>query len=227
MWTHVGTTPSRDFHVTHTSPGPGSLGSSHPQSRPLCLSGHTPIPSHLVLLGTQSNPVKAEMDWETPPWCSQSTPLSSSCSRLLKVTAATWDCHTPAGWLAAVPHPTGRSTQVGAPTSFLPAASPGPSVSLCPLELNQHLLNKASAWNFARLPVCVGQNLMPWTRRQAVPASSFPMKLHFAHEASGGLASLLPRDPDPAWKVLPLLPACRPLWVLQIPESMSLRETCR
>lgn len=67
MWTHVGTTPSRDFHVTHTFPGPGSLGSSHPWSRPLCLSGHIPIPSHLVLLGTQSNPVKTEMDGETPP----------------------------------------------------------------------------------------------------------------------------------------------------------------
>lgn len=42
-----------------------------------------------------------------------STPLSS-CSSLLKVTATPGDCHTPAGWLAAVPSPTGKSTQVGA-----------------------------------------------------------------------------------------------------------------
>lgn len=47
-------------------PSPGSLGSS-PQTPTLHLSGCTATPSHLVLLSTQSNPVKAEMDGRRLP----------------------------------------------------------------------------------------------------------------------------------------------------------------
>lgn len=62
---HVGTTP-REVQATHTSQ-PRQPGLQPPQTTTLHLVVATATPSHLVLLSTQSNPVKAEMDGETPP----------------------------------------------------------------------------------------------------------------------------------------------------------------